>query len=181
MRNGEWGRLEADSKRCFRLPIPHSPLPISSRLAPHRRRSPQQPQERIPIYGQRWIEVDCGFPKKFRHRFFVGDVTAPLLGHDFLVDNKLAVDPHTNSLLDMTTFQSADQAGPATIAHYAATPRLHGRFSEVWDKFPGVSSASTDRMSAPAKHGVSHSIELKEGTSPAAAKVRPLFGEKLAL
>ena len=132
----------------------------------------------IPVYGQRTISVDIGTGRKFKHKFFVAAVEDPLLGLDFLLEHRLAVDPVHERLVDIDTFMSV-QANRVNINSITLSKTFKGDFQNLWEEFPTLCQASIEKLSSQPVHSVEHDIVLKPGSRPANAKVRRLFGEKL--
>ena len=132
----------------------------------------------IPVFGQREITVDIGFGRSYKHLFFIAGVQDPLLGLDFLLEHRLAVDPVHERLIDVDTYMSIP-VNTVIINSISATGQFKGKFQNLWKEFPSLSEASIDKFVKPPNHSIKHDIEVKPGTKPASAKVRRLFGEKL--
>ena len=132
----------------------------------------------IPVYGQRELFVDIGTGKSYKHMFFVAGVEDPLLGMDFLLEHRLAVDPVHERLIDVDTYVSIP-VNTVIVNAISSTCNFEGKFQNLWKEFPMLSEASIDKLLKMPKHSVQHDIQLKEGTRPTSAKVRKLFGEKL--
>ena len=132
----------------------------------------------IPVYGKRELFVDIGTGKSYKHMFFVAGVEDPLLGMDFLLEHRLAVDPVHERLIDVDTYVSIP-VNTVIVNAISSTCNFEGKFQNLWKEFPMLSEASIDKLLKMPKHSVQHDIQLKEGTRPTSAKVRKLFGEKL--
>ena len=131
----------------------------------------------IPVYGQRKILVDIGTGRKFLQTFFIAGVQEPLLGLDFLLEHRLAVDPVHNKLFDADTY-ICTEAKPVYV-QAVTCQKTEGLFSHLWKEFPSLCDASVAKLTNTPKHSIMHDIELKPGTQPTHAKVRRLFGIKL--
>ena len=132
----------------------------------------------IPVYGQRTIFVDIGTGRKFKHTFFVGGVEDPLLGLDFLLEHRLAVDPVHERLIDIDTFATVP-ASRILVNSITSMEPSNGDFHNLWKEFPTICQASIEKLLSQPTHSVEHDIILKPGSRPANAKVRRLFGDKL--
>ena len=131
----------------------------------------------IPVYGKRKILVDIGTGRKFLHTFFVAGVQEPLLGLDFLLEHRLAVDPVHNRLFDADTYIYAKTK--SVYVQAVTCQHTEGFFSHLWKEFPSLCDASVAKLTNTPKHSIVHDIELKPGTQPTHAKARRLFGIKL--
>ena len=132
----------------------------------------------IPVYGQREIFVDIGTGRKFRHMFFIAGVEDPLLGLDFLLEHRLAVDPVHERLIDVDTYLTAP-VNTVMINTITATNESSGKFQHLWKEFPGLCDAIINKLALKPKHNIQHDIILKPGARPVTAKPRRLFGPKL--
>ena len=134
----------------------------------------------ISVYGQKTILVDIGTGRYFKHKFFIADVEDPLLGMDFLLEHRLAVDPVNSKLFDVDTFQSAKVNAIITNSITSVHENeINGKLQYLWKEFPSLCDASVSKLTSHPKHNIVHDILLKEGTKPTAAKARRMFGPKL--
>jgi hypothetical protein len=116
--------------------------------------------------------------RHFAWTFLLADVQFPIIGVDFLRQNRLLVDPVANRLVDTLSFESfptvtelsravAAAGGPAAAGVCAALAPV---FKLVLDQFPEVVNPEK-RLPPKTKHGVEHHIRVKEGP-PISSKFR---------
>jgi hypothetical protein len=115
-------------------------------------------------------------------------VQFPIIGVDFLRQNRLLVDPAANRLVDTLSFESfltvtelssavATAGGPAAAAA-GICAAIALVFKQVLNQFPEVVNPEK-RLPPKTKHGVEHHIRVKEG-SPISSKFRWLDPVKFA-
>ena len=132
----------------------------------------------IPVYGQKEIVVDIGTGRKLKHKFFIAGVEDPLLGMDFLLEHRLAVDPIHDCLIDVDTCISTP-VNAVFINKVTSSSGYTGDLKRLWNEFPGLCEATIEKLSSKPIHNVEHDIIVKPGTRPTHAKARRLFGQKL--
>ena len=128
--------------------------------------------------GKRNIPLLLGNGCSFTQEFYIAEVTEPILGADFFIDNDLAIDMARRRLINMADLATI----PSKIA--CQTPSVSGihapaanDFDRIIDDFPELlipRFKPTDTN----KHGVEHHI-ITEGP-PVHARARRLDAEKLS-
>ena len=114
----------------------------------------------INTYGLKRLILDFGLPRPFTWLFLIADVTQPIIGADFLLQQKLLVDLNQKRLID-TRNGSRVYAEPSSDS----SPRLNNislpaadadPFIQLLAKVPSLTTPCTS--DTPVKHGVSHHI-----------------------
>ena len=114
----------------------------------------------IKIYGTCLLDVTFGRQHRFRHRFYVTDVTTPILGTDFLGAHRLVVNVGEQQLLqDGTICAGARRSRLASVGVRLVREQAAGRFTAVFDRYPAVTSPAPGPT--PVKHSVTHHIVTK--------------------
>ena len=126
----------------------------------------------IPTYGKRNIPLQFGTKANFSHKFWIADVTQPILGADFFSAHRLAIDLTNRKLisLDSDVVIHAQRAQSQTSGIH----KIHSRYEAIVEDFPDLLVPSFPDN----KHGVFHHIPTTG--SPVHARVRRLDNEKLA-
>jgi hypothetical protein len=130
----------------------------------------------IPSWGSIKKTLNFGL-RTFICSFILAAVSKPILGVDFLAENRLLVDPFTQQVLDSETWRP--------LSHSVSAPPLRSRFAaalchvapavrSLLSAFPAIvgDGSGTPRP----KHGIHHSIETTGRTI--FAKARRLDPEK---
>ena len=137
----------------------------------------------MPLYGSCFYKFKLS-AVAYVHRFYVGDVSAPILGTDFLRTYKLAVHPDEPFLRPsggVAPLLSNKHCPPST-SFTVPTPKAAGsrpkvnRISVIMREFADVFSADFSRTTP--THGVEHEIHTTGG--PFACRPRRLAPDKLA-
>ena len=114
----------------------------------------------------------------FTQDFYIADVTQPILGADFFLQNNLAIDLAGRRLIDLannSTLRATQDSCLPLVAGLSTSQA--DKFSVILQEFPDILVPRFD--STVNKHGVEHHI-VTEGP-PVHAKVRRLDAEKLAV
>lgn len=92
----------------------------------------------IKVYGKITLKVQLGLKREFTWTFITADVRTPIIGADFLVFYKLAVDLASKSLIDTTTrlksigsMKFTNQPSIKTIVNNNKYEQLLGEFKEI--------------------------------------------------
>ena len=132
----------------------------------------------ISTWGKREHSFMLGQGRSFKQEFYVADVTQPILGADFFIKNRLAIDLAGKRLLDMNTSSAIPTKMVYSNSSIAGIhPASLNIFDKVIEDFPEIlvpRFKSTDEN----KHGVEHHI-VTEGP-PLHARARRLDADKLA-
>ena len=131
---------------------------------------------RINTYGIKTLELNLGLRRNFIWKFYIADVSHPLLGADFLNKYGLLVDVQNRRLVDNVTSLSIKGSyvpGPAMKLTLISDDTS---YNDILQKFPNVFNMNLDIK--PALHTVTHCIETKG--PPVFCKARRLSPEKLA-
>ena len=133
----------------------------------------------IPTFGTTTREINLG-GRLFTHQFICARVKQPILGRDFLADNRLVENYAGRFLTQIQTdlFIPADnQSGPTDSVNHVQVNR---KVKQLFREFPEVTRVSSSGYSKlMPQHGVEHEIRT-DGAQPSRARARPLFGKKLA-
>ena len=128
----------------------------------------------INSWGTRSLSLNLGKEHTYRHSFLIADVTRPILGADFFVNNGITIDLRNKSL-------SAPKKTPITMSSCDMNINLLGLavvhsspYTELLSKFPELVEENFD---TPVKHHIQHHIETD--CAPSFAKARRLSPEKL--
>ena len=154
-------------------------------LFPHQSAGPAGPRRlkqadgsALPSWGRRRFVLQFG-GRRFSFKFLLAAVDRPILGIDFLYQNKWLVDVPGRQILDSTTLAPiftvpppADICTDLSVALVDAPPAIQ----RLLDDFPEVCGASFNNLKP--KHGVEHHIETTG--PPVYAKYRRLDAEKYA-
>ena len=107
-------------------------------------------------------------------RFIVADVSAPIIGADFLAHHRISVDLAERAL------RAADGTVLTTAGSPTAPVTLHslrdGRFDKLWTEFPAVTQP---RRTATVQHEVTHHIQTTG--PPSYSRPRRLAPDRLAV
>ena len=131
----------------------------------------------IPTCGRPTISLALGGQRVFNQDFYVADVTQPILGADFFIQNHLAIDLRGRCLIDLDNCSSlaANVVGtPVTITGLSTQPG--DSFARLLQQFPDILVPRFDASTN--THGVEHHI-VTSGP-PVHARARRLEAQKLA-
>merc|ERR1712026_127309 len=133
----------------------------------------------IPTFGTTTREINLG-GRLFTHQFICARVKQPILGRDFLADNRLVENYAGRFLTQIQTdlFIPADnQTRPTDSVNHVQVDR---KVKQLFREFPQVTRVSSSGYSTlRPQHGIQHEIHT-DGAQPSRARARPLFGKKLA-
>jgi hypothetical protein len=154
-------------------------------IFPHKSTTPPSGQkltgsdgQLIPCWGEKRI-VLVFHACRFAWTFLLADVQFPIIGVDFLQQNRLLVDPAANRLVDTLSFESFPTVTELSSAVSAAGgPAVAPVFKRVLDQFPEVVNPEK-RLPPKTKHGVEHHIRVKQ-RPPISSKLRRLDPVKFA-
>ena len=173
-------RLLVDTGACRSfVPKPAKMVNLAPYQGPPIQAANGQP---IKIYGTKLLQTQFG-DKTYWWDFIVADVTIPILGADFLIAHRLAVDMANQQLIPTVGIKSTQMKRPVpqniaaatpTPADRATTPELLRVLQEFSDIF---SETLTPRKDLTSKHTAVHRI--KTSGKPVRAKFRRLDPEKL--
>ena len=129
----------------------------------------------IKTWGTRNITLKITPTHVYTHKFYLADVTRPILGADFFTTHDLVIDlkgKHLLSLDKASTFLNCTDS-PMTLSGLSLHP--HNEYSDLLHHFPDLLTPRFD--STINKHGVEHHIETHG--PPVHARARRLNPEKL--
>ena len=132
----------------------------------------------IATWGQRTIPLTFDGQRTFSQVFYLADVTQPILGADFFINNHLAIDLRGRRLIDLDTCSTwaADSVAASSVTIAGLSTRPLNTISRLLQEFPEVLVPRFD--SGINKHGVEHHI-VTHGP-PVHARARRLDAAKLA-
>lgn len=130
----------------------------------------------IQTWGNRDLTLNFGDKERYTQKFYLADVSRPILGADFIINNGLVVDLKGKRLISPSKFSvlltSSDN--PSPVSGLSTAP--HNQYSELLlKKYSDILTPSFDSDSN--KHGVEHHI-VTTGP-PVHAHARRLDPEKL--
>lgn len=128
----------------------------------------------IVTYGERVVKLDFGMGRTHLWTFTVAKVTRPILGIDFLIDNKFVVDPADGTVTDRVTGNTIDlPTTPATdVTHMSVNLLIGDVYGELLGQFSAITAeCSTSKP----KHNIVHHIPTQGG--PVYCKPRRLSPE----
>ena len=129
----------------------------------------------IKTWGTRNITLKIAPTHVYTHKFYLADVTRPILGADFFTTHDLVIDLKGKRLLSLdkaSTFLNCTDS-PMTLSGLSLHP--HNEFSDLLHHFLELLTPRFD--STINKHGVEHHIETHG--PPVHARARRLNPEKL--
>ena len=129
----------------------------------------------IKTWGTRNITLKIAPTHVYTHKFYLADVTRPILGADFFTTHDLVIDLKGKRLLSLdkaSTFLNCTDS-PMTLSGLSLHP--HNEYSDLLHHFPELLTPRFD--STINKHGVEHHIETHG--PPVHARARRLNPEKL--
>ena len=126
----------------------------------------------IPTYGKRNITLQLGKGASFVQKFWIADVTQPILGADFFTTQRLAIDL-TNKRLVSLDGGLVIPGRPAHLQAGKGIHKIHSRYEAIVEEFPELLVPSFTEN----KHGVLHYIPTTG--PPVHARARRLDHEKL--
>ena len=133
----------------------------------------------IPTFGTTTREINLG-GRLFTHQFVCARVKQPILGRDFLADNRLVENYAGRFLTQIQTdlFIPADnQTRPTDSVNHVQVDR---KVKQLLRDFPQVTRVSSSGYSKlRPQHGIQHEINTG-GAQPSRSRARPLFGKKRA-
>ncbi|KAF0299085.1 hypothetical protein FJT64_003632 [Amphibalanus amphitrite] len=136
----------------------------------------------IAVHGTCLLDVTLRQQHRLKHRFFVTDVTTPILGTDFLAAHHLVVDVANQRLLrDGTVCASAERSRLCSIGVRLVREQAAARFAAVLARYPDVTSPKPGPT--PAKHNVTHHIvaDTLSRTVSMVAQPRPPLADFTAI
>lgn len=125
----------------------------------------------INTYGKRTFALNLDKGKTFTSKFWLADVTQPILGADFFVQHRLAIDLANRRLISLDG-KFVIQARP-TRALSLGLHIIHSQYEAVLEEFPSLLVPSFQEN----KHGVEHHITTTG--APVHARPRRLDQDKL--
>ena len=133
----------------------------------------------ITTWGRKNIKLHFGVGngRAFTQEFYVANVTEPILGADFFINNKLVIDLANSCLLDIHDATSI-KIIPCTRSNDTISGlhlQLISEFGQIVQEFPEVLVSNFTGIN---KHGIEHHI-VTSG-APVHAKARRLSKDKLA-
>lgn len=133
----------------------------------------------IPTYGKRKLRLFLGHNRTFVQEFFLANVQEPILGADFFIENRLAIDLSGKRLISLDTL-AVIPAKVSCIASTISGLRLASGndFDKIIEDFPEI-LISRFAPTEPNKHGVELHINTKG--PPTHARARRLDAEKLEI
>ncbi|KAL8559622.1 hypothetical protein ACOMHN_008333 [Nucella lapillus] len=126
----------------------------------------------IPTYGKRNIPLQVGQGASFIQKFWIADVTQPILGADFFATQRLAIDL-TNRRLVSLDGGLVIPGRPVRSQAGRGIHKIHSRYEAILEKFPELLVPVFTEN----KHGILHYIPTTG--SPVHARARRLDHEKL--
>lgn len=113
----------------------------------------------INTFGTKLLQVNIGLRRQFVHLFLLASVSRPILGADFLTQNKLLVDLPNKRLLDshtsLTVSTLSMEVDTPSPKHYA----VDSEFGKILQNFPSLSKSPN--FNHPVKHTITHRIHTK--------------------
>ena len=114
----------------------------------------------IKSFGQRSLHLDFN-GNIFIQKFWIANVSKPILGGDFFINNDLLIDLKRQRLVsyDGKMFIKAKSTtAPSNIFGIKISyPDTKNKFEAIFDEFPGIFTPNF-HSNIPAKHGVEHFI-----------------------
>ena len=133
----------------------------------------------IATYGKRKIKINLS-GRSFIQDFWIANVSTPILGADFYINNKIGIDLSNRKLVDTTTWRPIGPTRPAkpaamSVSFHCARPDA---FEAILDEFPDLLIPHFKKDDE-IKHKVKHHI-ITTGP-PVHARARRLDAEKLEI
>ena len=116
----------------------------------------------IVTYGEHVVKLDFGMGRMHLWTFTVAKVTRPILGLDFLIDNKFVVDPAAGTITDRVTGKTVDlPTAPLTKETHTSVNLIIGDvYGELLSQFPAITA---ERSPVKPKHNIVHRIPTQGG------------------
>lgn len=132
----------------------------------------------IATWGQRTLPLAFGGQRTFSQDFYLADVTQPILGADFFINNHLAIDLRGRRLIDLdnNSTLAADTVDASRVTVAGLSTRPLNTFSRLLHEYQEILVPRFD--STVNKHGVEHHIETNG--PPVHARARRLDASKLS-
>ncbi|GFR90995.1 retrovirus-related Pol polyprotein [Elysia marginata] len=126
----------------------------------------------IATYGKRLISLKLSKNTLFKQKFWIADVTQPILGADFFSNHRLAIDLSNKRLVSL-------DGGLIVNARPTHSPRpgihkVHSKYEAILEDFPELLTPTFQEN----KHGVVHHIPTP--SPPVHARARRLDNDKLS-
>jgi cleavage and polyadenylation specificity factor subunit 1 len=131
----------------------------------------------ISTWGNRLLSLSLGSDRQFTHKFYLANVTQPILGADFFTQNNLAIDLRGRRLVDLNNGRFLRTLSTHSGPFIAGLSSSSNMFSRILQDFPEL--LAPNFHSPTNKHGVEHHV-LTKGP-PVFARARRLDAQKLAI
>lgn len=130
----------------------------------------------IQTYGKRLLNISLGLRRNFAWRFTIADVTASIIGADFLFEHGLIVDLRRKRLIDSTTGLTSKGEIIKSFVQQVTTIDCKNKFSFLFSEFKELLDDKPS-FKVQEKANVTHVIETRG--RPVTAKARRLPPHKL--
>lgn len=133
----------------------------------------------ISTYGERSLTLDLGLRRTYRWIFIIADVSAPILGADFLANFSLLVDVKHRKLIDSETSLWVRGIGSSVVALSLTfvIPDQSTKFGSLLRQYPNLTKPSYHASEV--KHNVTHHITTRG--PPVSARPRRLAPDRFKI
>ena len=129
----------------------------------------------VHTYGCITLRLDLGLQREFSWRFVIADVTAPIIGSDFLCFYNLLVDMRNRRLIDNITKLTVNGASAGTYGGHIKVVAGNSRYHALIQEFPDIIRPAG--VSRELRHSTVHHIRTTPGP-PVTSRSRRLAPDR---